>query len=57
MPQDPESTRRIEAGLWLKSAFELAARRYLTQRNASKSSVVCSVSRSLSGRSLRTASA
>ena len=30
MPQDPESTRRVEAGLWLKSAFQLAARRCLT---------------------------
>jgi len=30
MPHDPESTRRVEAGPWLKHAFELSTHSYLT---------------------------
>ena len=30
MPHDPESTRRVEVGMWLKHAFELATHRFLT---------------------------
>ena len=30
MPPDPQSTRCFEARLWLKTAFQMAARRYLT---------------------------